>query len=90
MRTCSVGKDLKLGVEAISTVLEAFGTPATSFLHFETRLSRPLEERGFVGIDELIPEEGEYYPTHTSYEADAVNPSQPRGDHQLLHHYRLP
>jgi hypothetical protein len=45
VRTYSVGKDFKLGVreigvEALSVMLEAFGTPATSLLYFETRLSK--------------------------------------------------
>ncbi|MEM3485851.1 MAG: DUF87 domain-containing protein [Candidatus Methanomethyliaceae archaeon] len=79
--TYQVGKDFKLGVrelgvEAMSTFLEAFGTPATSLLYFETRLTRLFKEkRDFVGIDELIcmAEAGDFYPTNTSYGADAVN-----------------
>jgi len=81
VRTYSVGKDFKLGVreigvEPLSVMLEAFGTPATSLLYFETRLSRLLqEEKEFIGIDELISmaEEGEFYPTQSGYAADAVN-----------------
>ncbi|MEN3009676.1 MAG: hypothetical protein ABDI20_01615, partial [Candidatus Bipolaricaulaceae bacterium] len=77
----TVGRDFKLGVrelgvEAMATILEAFGTPATSLLYFETTLHRLLrEKRGFVGIDELIrmAEEGEFSPTQSSYGADAVN-----------------
>lgn len=83
-----VGKDFKLGVqelgvEAMSVMLEAFGTPATSLLHFEVKLSRllreerELERKGkptFLGIDQLaqLAEEGEFYPTY-SKGADAVN-----------------
>jgi len=81
VRTYSVGKDFKLGVreigvEALSVMLEAFGTPATSLLYFETRLSKLLQEKKeFIGIDELISmaEEGEFYPTQSGYAADAVN-----------------
>jgi hypothetical protein len=81
VRTYSVGKDFKLGVreigvEALSVMLEAFGTPATSLLYFETRLSRLFQEKKeFIGIDELISmaEEGEFYPTQSGYAADAVN-----------------
>ena len=81
VRTYAVGQEFRLGVrelgvEAMSTFLEAFGTPATSLLYFETKLHRVLEEeKGFVGIEELIrmAEEGEFYPTHSSYGADAVN-----------------
>jgi hypothetical protein len=81
VRTYSVGKDFKLGVreigvEALSVMLEAFGTPATSLLYFETRLSKLLQEKKeFIGIDELIfmAEEGEFYPTQSGYAADAVN-----------------
>jgi hypothetical protein len=81
VRTHSVGKDFKLGVreigvEALSVMLEAFGTPATSLLYFETRLSKLfLEKKEFIGIDELISmaEEGEFYPTQSGYAADAVN-----------------
>jgi len=81
VRTYSVGKDFKLGVreigvEALSVMLEAFGTPATSLLYFETRLSRLFQEKkDFIGIDELISmaEEGEFYPTQSGYAADAVN-----------------
>jgi hypothetical protein len=81
VRTHSVGKDFKLGVreigvEALSVMLEAFGTPATSLLYFETRLSKLLQEKkDFIGIDELISmaEEGEFYPTQSGYAADAVN-----------------
>jgi hypothetical protein len=81
VRTYSVGKDFKLGVreigvEALSVILEAFGTPATSLLYFETRLSRLFrEKKEFIGIDELISmaEEGEFYPTQSGYAADAVN-----------------
>jgi hypothetical protein len=44
------GKDFKLGVreigvEALSVMLEAFGTPATSLLYFETRLSKLFQEK---------------------------------------------
>jgi len=81
VRTYAVGKDFKLGVreigvEALSVMLEAFGTPATSLLYFETRLSRLFQEKkDFIGIDELISmaEEGEFYPTQSGYAADAVN-----------------
>jgi hypothetical protein len=81
VRTYAVGKDFKLGVreigvEALSVMLEAFGTPATSLLYFETRLSRLFQEKKeFIGIDELISmaEEGEFYPTQSGYAADAVN-----------------
>jgi hypothetical protein len=81
VRTYSVGKDFKLGVreigvEALSVMLEAFGTPATSLLYFETRLSKLFrEKKEFIGIDELISmaEEGEFYPTQSGYAADAVN-----------------
>jgi hypothetical protein len=81
VRTYSVGKDFKLGVreigvEALSVMLEAFGTPATSLLYFETRLSKLFQEKkDFIGIDELISmaEEGEFYPTQSGYAADAVN-----------------
>jgi hypothetical protein len=81
VRTYSVGKDFKLGVreigvEALSVMLEAFGTPATSLLYFEMRLSRLFQEKKeFIGIDELISmaEEGEFYPTQSGYAADAVN-----------------
>ena len=81
VRTYAVGKDFKLGVreigvEALSVMLEAFGTPATSLLYFETRLSRLFQEKkDFIGIDELIfmAEEGEFYPTQSGYAADAVN-----------------
>jgi hypothetical protein len=81
VRTYSVGKDFKLGVreigvEALSVMLEAFGTPATSLLYFETRLSKLFQEKkDFVGTDELISmaEEGEFYPTQSGYAADAVN-----------------
>jgi DNA helicase HerA-like ATPase len=81
VRTYSVGKDFKLGVreigvEALSVMLEAFGTPATSLLYFETRLSKLFQEKKeFIGIDELISmaEEGEFYPTQSGYAADAVN-----------------
>jgi hypothetical protein len=81
VQTYSVGKDFKLGVreigvEALSVMLEAFGTPATSLLHFETRLSKLFQEKkDFIGIDELISmaEEGEFYPTQSGYAADAVN-----------------
>jgi hypothetical protein len=81
VRTHSVGKDFKLGVreigvEALSVMLEAFGTPATSLLYFETRLSKLFQEKKeFIGIDELISmaEEGEFYPTQSGYAADAVN-----------------
>jgi hypothetical protein len=81
VRTYSVGKDFKLGVreigvEALSVMLEAFGTPATSLLYFETRLTRLFQEKkDFIGIDELISmaEEGEFYPTQSGYAADAVN-----------------
>jgi hypothetical protein len=81
VRTYSVGKDFKLGVreigvEALSVMLEAFGTPATSLLYFETRLTRLLQEKKeFIGIDELISmaEEGEFYPTQSGYAADSVN-----------------
>jgi len=81
VQTYSVGKDFKLGVreigvEALSVMLEAFGTPATSLLYFETRLSRLLrEKKEFIGIDELVSmaEEGEFYPTQSGYAADAVN-----------------
>jgi hypothetical protein len=81
VRTYAVGKDFKLGVreigvEALSVMLEAFGTPATSLLYFETRLSRLFrEKKEFIGIDELVSmaEEGEFYPTQSGYAADAVN-----------------
>jgi len=81
VKALSVGKEFKLGVreigvEALSVMLEAFGTPATSLLYFETRLSRLLQEKKeFIGIDELISmaEEGEFYPTQSGYAADAVN-----------------
>jgi len=81
VRTYSLGKDFKLGVreigvEALSVMLEAFGTPATSLLYFETRLSKFFrEKKEFIGIDELISmaEEGEFYPTQSGYAADAVN-----------------
>jgi DNA helicase HerA-like ATPase len=81
VRTYSVGKDFKLGVreigvEALSVMLEAFGTPATSLLYFETRLSKLFrEKKEFIGIDELISmaEAGEFYPTQSGYAADAVN-----------------
>jgi len=81
VRTYSVGKDFKLGVreigvEALSVMLEAFGTPATSLLYFETRLTRLFQEKKeFIGIDELVSmaEEGEFYPTQSGYAADAVN-----------------
>jgi DNA helicase HerA-like ATPase len=81
VRTYAVGKDFKLGVreigvEALSVMLEAFGTPATSLLYFETRLSKLFrEKKEFIGIDELISmaEEGEFYPTQSGYAADAVN-----------------
>jgi len=81
VRTYAVGKDFKLGVreigvEALSVMLEAFGTPATSLLYFETRLSKLFQEKkDFIGIDELISmaEEGEFYPTQSGYAADAVN-----------------
>jgi hypothetical protein len=81
VRTYAVGKDFKLGVreigvEALSVMLEAFGTPATSLLYFETRLSKLFQEKKeFIGIDELISmaEEGEFYPTQSGYAADAVN-----------------
>jgi hypothetical protein len=81
VRTYSVGKNFKLGVreigvEALSVMLEAFGTPATSLLYFETRLSKLFQEKKeFIGIDELISmaEEGEFYPTQSGYAADAVN-----------------
>jgi hypothetical protein len=81
VRTYSVGKDFKLGVreigvEALSVMLEAFGTPATSLLYFETRLSKLFQEKKeFIGIDELVSmaEEGEFYPTQSGYAADAVN-----------------
>ena len=81
VRTYGVGKDFKLGVreigvEAMSVMLEAFGTPATSLLYFETRLTKLLQERKeFIGIDELISmaEDGEFYPTQSGYAADAVN-----------------
>jgi len=81
VRTYPVGKDFKLGVreigvEALSVMLEAFGTPATSLLYFETRLSKLFQEKkDFIGIDELISmaEEGEFYPTQSGYAADAVN-----------------
>jgi hypothetical protein len=81
VRTHSVGRNFKLGVreigvEALSVMLEAFGTPATSLLYFETRLSRLFQEKKeFIGIDELISmaEEGEFYPTQSGYAADAVN-----------------
>jgi DNA helicase HerA-like ATPase len=81
VRTYSVGKDFKLGVreigvEALSVMLEAFGTPATSLLYFETRLSKLFrEKKEFIGIDELVSmaEEGEFYPTQSGYAADAVN-----------------
>jgi hypothetical protein len=81
VRTYSLGKDFKLGVreigvEALSVMLEAFGTPATSLLYFETRLSKLFrEKKEFIGIDELISmaEEGEFYPTQSGYAADAVN-----------------
>jgi hypothetical protein len=81
VRTYAVGKDFKLGVreigvEALSVMLEAFGTPATSLLYFETRLTKLFrEKKDFIGIDELIAmaEEGEFYPTQSGYAADAVN-----------------
>ena len=81
VQTYAVGKDFKLGVreigvEALSVMLEAFGTPATSLLYFETRLSKLFQEKkDFIGIDELISmaEEGEFYPTQSGYAADAVN-----------------
>jgi len=81
VRTYAVGKDFKLGVreigvEALSVILEAFGTPATSLLYFETRLTKLFrEKKEFIGIDELISmaEEGEFYPTQSGYAADAVN-----------------
>ena len=81
VRTYGVGKDFKLGVreigvEAMFVMLEAFGTPATSLLYFETRLTKLLQERKeFIGIDELISMagEGEFYPTQSGYAADAVN-----------------
>jgi hypothetical protein len=81
VRTHSVGRNFKLGVreigvEALSVMLEAFGTPATSLLYFETRLSKLFQEKkDFIGIDELISmaEEGEFYPTQSGYAADAVN-----------------
>jgi hypothetical protein len=81
VRTYAVGKDFKLGVreigvEALSVMLEAFGTPATSLLYFETRLSKLFrEKKEFIGIDELVSmaEEGEFYPTQSGYAADAVN-----------------
>ena len=81
VQTYGVGKDFKLGVreigvEAMSVMLEAFGTPATSLLYFETRLTRLFQEKKeFIGIDELISmaEEGEFYPTQSGYAADAVN-----------------
>jgi len=81
VRTYSVGRNFKLGVreigvEALSVMLEAFGTPATSLLYFETRLSKLFQEKQeFIGIDELISmaEEGEFYPTQSGYAADAVN-----------------
>jgi len=81
VRTYAVGKDFKLGVreigvEALSVMLEAFGTPATSLLYFETRLSKLFQEKkDFIGIDELVSmaEEGEFYPTQSGYAADAVN-----------------
>jgi len=81
VRTCGVGKDSKLGVreigvEAMSVMLEAFGTSATSLLYFETRLTRLLQaEKEFIGIDELISmaEDGEFYPMQSGYAADAVN-----------------
>jgi len=81
VRTYAVGKNFKLGVreigvEALSVMLEAFGTPATSLLYFETRLSKLFQEKkDFIGIDELIfmAEEGEFYPTQSGYAADAVN-----------------
>jgi hypothetical protein len=81
VRTYLVGKDFKLGVreigvEALSVMLEAFGTPTTSLLYFETRLSKLFQEKKeFIGIDELISmaEEGEFYPTQSGYAADAVN-----------------
>jgi hypothetical protein len=83
-----VGQDFRLGVRelgvaALSTMLEAFGTPATSLLHFEVKLGkllqeqRELERKGkptFLGVDELVKlaEEGDFYPTY-SKGADAVN-----------------
>jgi hypothetical protein len=81
VRTYAVGKDFKLGVreigvEALSVMLEAFGTPATSLLYFETRLSKLFrEKKEFIRIDELVSmaEEGEFYPTQSGYAADAVN-----------------
>jgi len=81
VQTYAVGKDFKLGVreigvEALSVMLEAFGTPATSLLYFETRLSKLFQEKKeFIGIDELVSmaEEGEFYPTQSGYAADAVN-----------------
>jgi len=81
VRTYAVGKDFKLGVreigvEALSVMLEAFGTPATSLLYFEMRLSKLFQEKKeFIGIDELISmaEEGAFYPTQSGYAADAVN-----------------
>jgi len=81
VRTYAVGKDFKLGVreigvEALSVMLEAFGTPATSLLYFETRLTKLFQEKkDFIGIDKLIfmAEEGEFYPTQSGYAADAVN-----------------
>jgi len=81
VRTHSLGKDFKLGVreigvEALSVMLEAFGTPATSLLYFETRLTKLFQEKKeFIGIDELISmaEEGDFYPTQSGYAADAVN-----------------
>lgn len=65
----------ELGIGAMCTFLEAFGTPATSLLYFENRLSKLLLERdGFIGIRDLIElaEEGEYCPTR-SPGADSVN-----------------
>ncbi len=80
VRTHAVGTDFKLGVrelgvEAMAAFLEALGTPATSLLCFETRLSQLLSEGRFLGIDELVrmAEAGDFYPTHASYAADAVN-----------------
>jgi hypothetical protein len=81
VRTYAVGRNFKLGVreigvEALSVMLEAFGTPATSLLYFETRLSKLFQEKKeFIGIDELVSmaEEGEFYPTQSGYAADAVN-----------------
>ena len=81
VRTYGVGKDFKLGVreigvEAMSVMLEVFGTPATSLLYFKTRLTRLLQEKKeFIGIDELIwmAEGGEFYPMQSGYAADAVN-----------------